>query len=50
MTGGQVFQTGFEILLAVTLLVAFVNRDKLAAWEQKVLYNIKRKRNIKRKK
>ena len=50
MTVGQIIQTVIEILLAATLLVAFIKRDKLAAWEQKVLYNIKRKRNIKRMK
>ena len=50
MTGGQITQTVFEILLAAALIVAIIKREKLADWEEKTFFNIKRKFTIKRRK
>ena len=50
MTGGQITITVIEVLAVVVLIIAILNESKIAKWEEKLFYNIKRKLSIKRRK
>ena len=49
MSSGFAIQTTIEAVIAILLIIGLINEDKVAAWEQRIFFAIKRRiRGIKR--